>query len=132
MVSFKNIWIRGKARWEAARHRFRIVVDDREVSLLDDFTAQNRWRIQWSEVCEISAWKTDLFSYDSICIGFRKNGNDTRVWCTEEDRGWDDLLAAMERVLKVKCDTWWSRVAFPAFETNWTVIWTFADGGAEA
>ena len=100
-----------------------ITANDREVALLKhDGTAS--WRIKWCDVREVAAWKDDLITTDIIRLGFRVGDEEECHCCCEEQVGWDELLAVMERVLGVARSVWWERVAKPPFERNWTVLWS--------
>lgn len=100
-----------------------VAANDREVALLrDDGTAC--WRIKWSEVRQVTAWKDDLITTDIIRLAFRVGEEDECPCCHEEQAGWDELLAVMERVLGVATSDWWERVAKPPFARNWTVLWS--------
>jgi hypothetical protein len=94
--------------------------DDASVTLLD---GQRRvWGCRWTDVNEIAAWKRDLFIGDLVCIGLRVDNEPTYVECDEETPGWHALITALEARFHFPRD-WWSRVAFPAYATNWTVLW---------
>ena len=41
---------------------------------------------------------------------------------TEEQEGWDEMVEALSRRYAIK-QGWWTEVAFPAFQTNRTVLW---------
>ncbi|WP_367871957.1 hypothetical protein [Luteolibacter sp. Populi] len=88
------------------------------------FTTTRGTRVDWAEVGEIVASKEDLFSVDEICVGFRYADSDDYQCVDESDAGYKELLAALELNFPgIKTD-WFSDVAFPAFETNWTVLWS--------
>jgi hypothetical protein len=108
-------------------HR-RIIADDRHIALLDASNGKSVWHVEWAQVSEIAAWKDDVFAYDIICLGFQAKGETEYNCCDEEDHGWDDLLLAMERTLGVRSSDWWERLAFPAFQKNWTVLWKLTGG----
>jgi len=80
--------------------------------------------VKWSDVEEIRAYKADLFSYDLICWGFGLRGEDALVEVNEEMAGFERLQEAVGARYGVALEDWWSRVAFPAFATNMTVIWS--------
>jgi hypothetical protein len=83
-------------------------------------------KVYWSTVAEIVAFKHDLFGYDEICLGFRCDNGKKYWWVGEEDIGFKELQAAVEINFNGILDSWWSAVAFPAFEENWTSIWSRA------
>jgi hypothetical protein len=101
---------------------FRIVVTGSSVSLRRLKDDARVWETRWADVKEIVAWKDDVWSNDIICMGFRLEDAARYVWCDEECDGWGELLKKVEQIIG-KPDTWWSKVAFPAFETKWTTIW---------
>ena len=80
-------------------------------------------RVDWASVKEIAAFKRDLFAYDEICLGFRCGSDDRFWWVGEEDVGYKALRAEVEKRFDGLLENWWSTVAFPAYEENWTTIW---------
>ena len=81
----------------------------------------------WSDVNEIFAFKQDVFSYDLICLGFRLRDSDTICEVDEECAGYKQLVSELEtRFPGLKTD-WFAEVAFPAFKTNQTILWTKSD-----
>jgi hypothetical protein len=91
---------------------FSVSLDDSDVAKID-----------WSSVNEVAAFKHDLFGFDEICLAFRCDSDDKFWWVGEEDIGFKDLQARVERRFDGILKDWWSAVAFPAFEENWTSIW---------
>ena len=79
--------------------------------------------VLFSEVKEVFAFKRDLFTLDMICFGFR-TGDDGSYWEVDEEMsGYNDLLKAVESKYGIKLEHWFSKVAFPAFENNFTSLW---------
>jgi hypothetical protein len=80
-------------------------------------------RVEWEQVHEINAFKVDCFIYDTICVAFTLL--DDRVCeITEEIEGFDAIAGEIEQRYGVSKESWWSKVAFPAFETNLTCLWS--------
>lgn len=80
-------------------------------------------RVEWASVREIFAYKTDRFSCDEICVGFRVDETDSYYWVGEDDLGYRELLVEIEkRFTGIKTD-WFSKVAYPAFALNRTTLW---------
>jgi len=78
--------------------------------------------VAWTEISEIRAFKRDLFVVDEICLGIGYGKGDyVEVW--ESDLGYEDFLAALNARLPECARDWWSKVAFPAFATNETVLY---------
>jgi hypothetical protein len=104
------------------KHEELIVVDQDGVSLLRARDNACFWELRWVDVKEIVAWKDDVWSYDIICMGFRLGEAPHYLWCDEECAGWKELEAKVAQLPGTQTD-WWSKVAFPAFVSNWTTIW---------
>lgn len=104
---------------EAAQRIITLDADGFTVSLVDSDIS----RVEWSCVNEIVAFKHDLLSTDEICLGFRCDGDDRYAWVGEEDSGFEELQNEFERHFDGLLENWWNKVAFPAFEENWTRIW---------
>lgn len=110
------------ARTPSRRTRKRgIQLDDGGFSVSLD--GSDAARVDWLSVEEIVAFKRDWFGYDEICLGFRCECNDGFWWVGEEDVGFKELQAAVERRFDGLREDWWSVAAFPAFEENWSSIW---------
>lgn len=84
--------------------------------------------IRRSEISVIVAFKRDLMTFDQICVGIActEPGPDGRcdLECIEE--GNPTYAAVVEDLARHfdLAEGWWMEVAFPAFEENWTVIWS--------
>lgn len=77
--------------------------------------------VEWQSVNKIVAYKVDLFAVDLICLGFTTtDGRYSEVH--EEMADYDKFCEQLESRFALR-EGWWSEVAFPAFETNLTVIW---------
>jgi hypothetical protein len=78
--------------------------------------------IAWTDVEEIHAFKRDLFTVDLICIEFRL-GENRIVEIHEEMVGYHDLQPWLQKKFPEIQANWFTTVAFPAFVTNYTMIW---------
>ncbi|MDA0587678.1 MAG: hypothetical protein O2820_05305 [Planctomycetota bacterium] len=81
--------------------------------------------VRWQDVVEIVAFKRDLLTRDLICVGFRVVGSEELIETDEEMPGFGKLRADVESRFSLP-ENWWSEVAFPAFATNMTTIWSAA------
>ena len=79
--------------------------------------------VLFSEVKEVFAFKRDLLTIDQICFGFRTGDDGTYCEVDEHMSGYDALLKALEIKYEIKLEHWFSKVAFPAFEKNFTSLW---------
>ena len=79
--------------------------------------------IKWNQIKEILAYKRDLFAVDLICLGFHLSDDANLYEVHEEMLGYKNLVETIESRFEVNPKDWWTKVAFPAFETNATVIW---------
>jgi hypothetical protein len=79
----------------------------------------------WNEVTRAAVFKRDQFTVDCICMIFELNGIET-VEVNEDMEGWSSLLQAIPLHLPgaLAQEDWWDRVAFPAFETCFTEIYS--------
>jgi len=70
------------------------------------------------------AFKRDCYSVDLICLLI--SDGDKQIEINEEDVGWDVLVWNIEKHLPgaVPYASWWAVVAFPAFATNTTTIYS--------
>jgi hypothetical protein len=84
---------------------------------------QTFFRVHWSDVREVFAFKRDLGTYDEICVGFRISDQGDYYEVNEDSPGYNALLAAVARAFTGYDNDWWHKVAFPAFATNRTTLW---------
>jgi hypothetical protein len=82
----------------------------------------DRGSVVWNEVREIVAFKRDLLTVDLICLGFRVDESECCIEVDEECAGYEELATEVERRFEIESD-WRSKVAFPAFETNFMTLW---------
>jgi|GEM_PF-3504000 len=76
----------------------------------------------WTDVEEIHAFKRDLFTVDLICIEFLL-GENQAVEIHEGMVGYHDLQPWLQKKFPEIDSNWFADVAFPAFATNYKVIW---------
>mgnify|MGYP000982318756 CR=1 FL=1 len=88
-------------------------------------------RVAWASVKEIFAFKVDLFTHDTIRLGFRLSDDDRRWEVDEDCIGYQELVAEIQRRFDIADSEWWEKVAFPAFATNRTTLWSEASGLSE-
>lgn len=100
----------------------RVAVDDAGVTLFAGPDATERF--EWRQVAAIRAWKWDLLTTDCVCLGIDLEDGETTVCVHEELDGYKTLAEEMERRYVGFTPDWWQAVAFPAFETNMTTVWT--------
>ncbi|MBI2900888.1 MAG: hypothetical protein HYY17_11945 [Planctomycetes bacterium] len=79
--------------------------------------------VRFSDVKQIFAFKRDLWAVDLIGLGFRVAEDGAYCEVDEEMRGFDELLFFLERAFGIMQESWWEKVAVPAFETNFTTLW---------
>jgi hypothetical protein len=81
------------------------------------------------DVLEVISYKRDLFSVDLICLGFQWEdaGKEFFIELNEEMAGFGELQGRLPSLFSLRDPEWWSEVAFPAFETNYTVLWRHDD-----
>lgn len=82
---------------------------------------------RWADVCRGTAFKRDLFAVDCICLHLGL-ADDTGVELDEEMAGWNRFMEALPIHLPgcKPYSEWYSSVAFPAFSTNMTEIYSRA------
>ncbi len=106
---------------------FAVRCDEDLVSVAYDNGAISQFT--WSQVQCVRAWKLDCGVVDCIFLSFDLESRTINVH--EEVRGYHDLVQVMEsRLSKLRRD-WWSCVAFPAFATNHTVVWSRSETHSE-
>lgn len=78
--------------------------------------------IRWEEITKISAYKVDLGTVDQICMGVYTFRSVNCVELQEEWGGYKLLVAEIERRFNIAAG-WWPKVAHPAFQENYTVLY---------
>jgi hypothetical protein len=89
------------------------------VSLLldDDGFTFDGTAVRWSSVRAVVTYKWDLLTCDDICLGFRV-GDDAWVEVSEEEPGFDRLVAEVERRYPGVARDWFREAMRPAFATK--------------
>lgn len=82
--------------------------------------------VRWSTVLAIATYKRDLFCHDDICLAF-KLSDDCWFEVSEEDQGFQSLVEEVERRFPDVPRRWFHEVMFPAFATNYRVLWSAAE-----
>jgi hypothetical protein len=77
--------------------------------------------IRWVEIEKIDTYKIDLFTTDEII--FEIVLTDTVIKISEEIEGWGNFTDKIEVALSGFDKEWFSKVAYPAFKTNFTTIY---------
>ncbi len=86
--------------------------------------------IRRADVVEITAWKLDLVTVDSICLGLKFGSPDEKgdlpmVRIAEEEPEYEEIVEDLAKHFGLR-EGWWNEVAFPAFEENKLVLWSRA------
>ena len=81
--------------------------------------------VPWSTVLAIATYKRDLLVHDDICLAF-KVGDDSWIEVSEEEPGFQSLVAEVGRRYPDVPADWLSEVMHPAFATNYRVLWGVA------
>lgn len=118
-------WLRKKLRITSPSDRV-LHVTAEGVTLRDRLFDKDLWDMRWSDVETIVAFKIDQMTVDCICLGFHVTGSTTMWIADEETRGWDTLNRELAKRFGVRFEEWFGRVAFPAFATNETLLWSRA------
>lgn len=99
-----------------------VLLDDAGFAVVED--GKTAFRVDWSCVERIIAYKEDLWSTDLICLGFYIDGNLDRCYhVREEAEGWSDLLTAVAKRFEVELE-WHLEVAQPPFARCERTIWS--------
>ena len=87
--------------------------------------------IPWSSVRVIATYKRDLWIYDDIYLAFQA-APDSWVEVSEEEPGFQLLVAEVERRYPDVPRDWFGTVMHPAFATNYRVLWRVAEPAVAA
>jgi hypothetical protein len=87
--------------------------------------ARSLHALQWRDIQSIEVFKRDLWAYDLICLRFRSSHGEP-IEIDEDDPSWLPLLQICPTYLETfqPWETWFVNVAFPAFETNFTTVYS--------
>jgi hypothetical protein len=77
--------------------------------------------IRWDEIDEIHTFKLDLGTFDEIRLAL----HDSSGWheLSEQDDGFMEIAADLQRRYPAIPEAWYLEVMFPAFEKNHRVLW---------
>ena len=78
--------------------------------------------VAWPSVRRIATYKRDRFAYDEIFLAFETRPGEW-VEVSEEDPGFNLLVAEMERRYPDLPRDWFGRVMHPAFQENYRILW---------
>jgi hypothetical protein len=95
------------------------------ITIVDDgFTigGDRTAHVRWDEITKISTYKVDLFTYDQVCVGVHTFRSANCIELQEEWEGFLALTEELERRFNIDKD-WWSKVALPAFDENYAVLY---------
>lgn len=81
------------------------------------------YEIPWSDIDEIATYKDDLVGYDEVCLRFHSTSWDEWFWLGEESPMFKDLEKMIRDQFSGIPENWFHDVAFPAFETNYRMLW---------
>jgi hypothetical protein len=113
----------------APEHR-RLALAPEDLTLFSAKSSSEQWRVRWSQLEEIVAYKVDAITVDHLCLAFRQHGETAFHVIDEETPGWNSLLEELGNRFGVHHDAWFTKVAFPPFAENWIVLWRAAQLGA--
>jgi hypothetical protein len=82
------------------------------------------WLCSWEDVVRIIAFKRDHGMYDEICLHIDVDGRIEPLCVSEDFGGYKLFVSEWASCLPGVVEDWWSRVAFPAFEENATIIYS--------
>ena len=134
--SFGRVWLRAKALWhKQPLVLWRVVWNDDELRVVCDrvdLVEEPQESVRWEEVTEVAVFKVDYFTVDQIRLCFTSL-DDTSLEIHEEMEGFLELVQDLPSHL-LGCRTfesWFDEAAFPAFEANWTAIWSRAESSSQ-
>ncbi|MEL6712512.1 MAG: hypothetical protein AAFP86_01980 [Planctomycetota bacterium] len=83
--------------------------------------------IEWSDVRSVHAYKTDLLTFDQVCVVVACD--EAELAFSENDDGYAAALDAMHAALPgfPPFDSWCTEVALPPFDLNDTELWHSPD-----
>jgi hypothetical protein len=90
----------------------------------------NSTTIEWSSIKALFSYKADLYTVDEICLDiFYENTKQVRL--TEDTHGWNIFLGKLRIQFPQIKMHWAMEIAFPAFETNLTLLYEFENKSLE-
>jgi hypothetical protein len=102
-----------------------VACDERGVVMSEwNGSAETETRLAWDEVGLVAAYKRDCYTVDQMRIAIADRAERVCIDISEEDDGYRALIAALPKYLPgcLASKEGFTQVAFPAFETNWTVL----------
>jgi hypothetical protein len=100
-----------------------------ETSFFANFE-NNAVKIEWATIEALFGYKVDLLTVDEICLDiFYEIERQIRI--TEETKGWYIFLEKLQIQFPQIKKHWEMEIAFPAFETNLTLLYEFENKGLE-
>ena len=106
--------------------RLEIRCDDSGVTLLAvPANDEPQLRLAWEQITSVYAYKRDGLAADQIRLVLGDDGRQSWIEATEDDIGFQVLIAELARRLPdfPGTDDWWDKLALPPFETNWTQLY---------
>ena len=107
--------------FQPKRNRLRLVVSHDGVALFDEDREQ--WQFRWESVTRIETYKRDFGVVDMIYIAFTVESGRRKCSPCDQTHGFDLLCRRLSEQFPSIAEDWWFRVAFPAFETNFSVLY---------
>jgi hypothetical protein len=82
-------------------------------------------RVKWSDIQKLGVFKRDLYVVDLVCLVVELPGPRT-IELNEEMEGWQPFVEALPRFLvgAKPWHEWFMEVAFPAFDTKSTIVYS--------
>jgi hypothetical protein len=123
----KKLFLLRPARLEAdAKKSFQEMMEDpgRFIYEEDGFSypfADGEGKIRWSSIERLEGYKRDLMTTDLICMDVTFDGS--VVTFSEETPGWYIFQERLRAALPEVSPTWEFDITFPAFGTNFTVLY---------
>ena len=112
--------IKGLLRHQPSRCK--ILFDDAGFTVIHETT--QKFRIDWSDVCSVVAFRDDFFSNDEICIGFRCVDDDgPHRWVKEDHHGYRRLLKELTGRFDGIRINQLSELPSPYHAQQWTLLW---------
>ena len=112
--------VKGLLRYQPSRCKIRF--DDVGFTVIHETT--RKFRIDYSKVCAVYAFRDDFFSNDEVCIGFRCVDDDgPHRWVKEDHAGYRRLLKELTgRFAGIRINQL-SELTSPASDQQWTLLW---------
>ena len=109
-------------------HRLEVTASG--VKLTKENDKHTAWSAEWSDVCQIIAFKRDLFTFDRVYLGICTETDSDKEerdqWyhlCHEELRGWPTLMDAIRSRYGLTAIERVHSIVLPPFEETSVVVW---------